>query len=190
MLAGYKTDPTTAFEEGTSFTTDSGYNSELARKGELWSFCSGVLPFLHAVDAAEAAKLLAIVDVNLPVIKEAGQVPSWDALKAVFSNTNLNKMGLKCSDVGGFVDQDAGKTSATTRGSDFPVCQDGTISNPDADSGECSGSWTETPAAAGAGSVEDTSQSLGESIPSAASSALNSISALFAGVVIAGLLKH
>jgi hypothetical protein len=149
-----------------------------------------VLPFLHAVDPTAAAALLDIVDVDKPVIYEQAKTPSWDDLKAVFSNTNLNKMGVKCSDVGGFVDQDAGKTSATTRGSDFPVCQDGTISNPDADSGECSGSWMETPAATGAGSVEDTSQSLGESNPSAASSASNSISALFAGVVLAGLLKH
>jgi len=155
------------------------------------------LPFLHAVDADEAQKLLDVVDVEQDFINKIGDVqtdvgiPSWEKIKAIFSNSNLNKMGVKCSDVGGFVDQDAGKTSATTSGSDFAECQDGTLSNPDADSGECSGSWTEKTASTGP-SDGDTSASLDSesTSQSAASSASISLFTLFAGSVLAGLLRH
>lgn len=145
------------------------------------------------MDAGAATKLLNLVDVDQEVIWKTGEVPSWDGIKAVFSNTNLNKMGVKCSDVGGFVDQDAGKTSATTRNSDFAECTDGTLTNPDADSGECNGSWMEKPASTGGKSLaEETSESLDaeRDSQSQSSSVTFSTSTLFAGIVVAGLLKR
>merc|ERR1719460_2486335 len=101
---GYKTDTRTAYP---------GKNSA-ARKGELYSFCQGVLPFLHAANPAAAA-----------------------TIKGVFTAANLNKMGVSCKDIGAFVDKSADKTSATTLGSDFTMCTDGTISNANADTSKC-----------------------------------------------------
>ena len=124
----YKTDTTTVYPgEQTA-----------ARKGELWAFCSGVLPFLHEVNAADAAKLRAETDI-LPI---DDKIPSFANIKAVFSAGNLNKMGIKCADVGAFTD---GVDTATTLGSDFPLCTDGTVSNANADSAQCTGSWLSLP---------------------------------------------
>ncbi len=50
-------------------------------------------------------------------------------------------MGLSCADIGAFVDKSATSTSLTTPGSDFVQCTDGTISNTDADTGKCTGTW-------------------------------------------------
>jgi hypothetical protein len=127
----YKTDTATVFPgEKTA-----------ARKGELWVFCSGVLPFLHEVNPADAAKLREETDI-VPIDEKT---PSFDKIKAVFSADNLNKMGIKCADVGGFVDKSADKTSATTLGSDFTLCKDGTVSNDNADSAQCTGTWLSVP---------------------------------------------
>ena len=134
---GYKTDPATAFEPSTSYDSVTGYNSEHARKGELWSFCSGVLPFLHQADPAKAAALLTAVDVKTM----ADRYPQWQDVKAVFDGATLNKMGVKCSDIGGFADKNADKTSATTLGSDFTACSAESPNNADADSGQCVGDW-------------------------------------------------
>merc|ERR1712216_560198 len=134
---GYKTDPATAFEPSTSYDSVTGYNSEHARKGELLSFCSGVLPFLHQADPAKAAALLTAVDVKTM----ADRYPQWQDVKAVFDGATLNKMGVKCSDIGGFADKNADKTSATTLGSDFTACSDGSLNNADADSGQYVGDW-------------------------------------------------
>ena len=68
------------------------------------------------------------------------QDPSFANIKAVFSAANLNKMGLSCADIGAFVDKSA-STSLTTLGTDFVQCADGTISNTDADTAKCSGTW-------------------------------------------------
>jgi hypothetical protein len=68
------------------------------------------------------------------------QDPSFANIKAVFSAANLNKMGLSCADIGAFVDKSA-STSLTTLGADFVQCADGTISNTDADTAKCSGTW-------------------------------------------------
>ena len=120
----YKTDDRSKFP---------GDSTSAARKGELWAFCSGVLPFLHDVSSADAealrreADILPLDDIN----------PDFAKIKAVFSAKNLNKMGVKCSDVGGFVDKSSAKTSATTLGSDFAECKDGTLSNAVADSSKC-----------------------------------------------------
>jgi len=120
----YKTDDRSKFP---------GDSSSAARKGELWAFCSGVLPFLHDVSSADAealrreADIMPLDDIN----------PDFAKIKAVFTAENLNKMGVKCSDVGGFVDKSSAKTSATTLGSDFAKCSDGTLSNAVADSSKC-----------------------------------------------------
>ena len=45
---GYKTDGNTAYP---------GDYTSAARKGELWAFCSGVLPFLHEVNESDAEAL-------------------------------------------------------------------------------------------------------------------------------------
>lgn len=131
---GYKTDTSTNFDDGSA--TD-GYHSEKARKGEIWSFCAGALPFLHEADAPSAVTLFEQVKVD----GLSARMPAWTTVKSVFTAANLNKMGVKCADVGGFVDKSADKTSATTLGSDFPQCTDGTLSSAHADSGQCAGDW-------------------------------------------------
>jgi hypothetical protein len=131
---GYKTDPSTNFDDGSA--TD-GYHSEKARKGEIWSFCAGALPFLHEADKPSAKTLFEEVKVD----GLSARKPAWTTVKSVFTAANLNKMGVKCADVGGFVDKSADKTSATTLGSDFPQCTDGTLSSAHADSGQCAGDW-------------------------------------------------
>ena len=120
---GYKTDTSTAYP---------GQNSA-ARKGELYSFCQGVLPFLHAANPAAAATLKAEID----IVGNDAKNPSFATIKGVFTAANLNKMGVSCKDIGAFVDKSADKTSATTLGSDFTMCTDGTISNADADTSKC-----------------------------------------------------
>ena len=132
--AGYKTDTSTNFDDGSA--TD-GYHSEKARKGEIWSFCAGALPFLHEADAPSAVTLFEQVKVD----GLSARMPAWTTVKSVFTAANLNKMGVKCADVGGFVDKSADKTSATTLGSDFLQCTDGTLSSAHADSGQCAGDW-------------------------------------------------
>ena len=136
-IAAYKTDPATEYEPGAD--TQEGYNGEFARKGELWSFCSGVLPFLHA--AAPAAAVTLLGEVNIKTLADTSKA-KWSIIRPLFSAGNLNKMGLKCADVGGFVDKNAAMTSATTLNSDFPVCTDTAQAAPaDADSAQCAGDW-------------------------------------------------
>jgi hypothetical protein len=120
----------------TDTTTNYPGEKTKARKGELWAFCSGVLPFLHGVNAADAATLRAETD----ILPNDDKVPSFANIKAVFSPTNLNKMGIKCADVGEFTD---GVDTATTKGSDFEMCTDTADgpANADADSAKCAGSW-------------------------------------------------
>jgi hypothetical protein len=181
---GYKTDPSTNYEAGNSFTTSSGYNSEFARKGELWSFCSGVLPFLHAVDPTAAAKLL--TEVN--VMTFDGRTPSWTNIKSVFQAEHLNKMGVKCTDVGGFVDKNAQKTSATTVGADFPVCRDGSLSSPDADSGQCTGAWMNAVAASDLGVSPDVAAAGDGMKPESSDAARAHVTASALPTLIAGVI--
>jgi len=188
---GYKTDPTTAYESGETWTTATGYNSEFARKGELWSFCSGVLPLLHAVDAAAAQTLLDQVSVlNI----ESATVAQWSTIKGVFSPTNLNKMGVKCADVGGFVDKTQAKTSATTLGSDFTVCTDTAEVNADADSGQCTGDWMSRSVATTegmtAGGAAASSVAAASTTSAAVGSPAATLPAMLAGVIIAGIFAR
>ena len=115
-----------------------GDPTNAAAQGETWAFCSGVLPFLHEVSAADAATLRAETD----LVPDNSKNPSFSKVKAVFSAKNLNAMGLSCKDIGGFV---PGKdTSLTTEGDDFKTCNDGTISNMYADTTKCTGTWAES----------------------------------------------
>jgi len=188
-IAGYKADPATMYEPGTSFETATGYNSEYARKGELWSFCSGVLPFLHAVDPTAAETLLTQVNVNTI---ENLSLAKWTTIKSVFSATNLNKMGVKCADVGGFVNQDAAKTSATTLRTDFEVCTDDPAVpvNADADTAQCTGEWTTKQVA----TTEGMTPAIAAGIKAGASAAVHrpaaSLPAMLAGLIIAGLFAR
>jgi len=117
----YKTDTTTAYP---------GTNTAKA-KGELWAFCSGVLPFLHEANTTDAATLKAATDIA--IIKDAN--PSFATIIAVFTKANFNKMGVLCTDIGGFVA--SGETGKTVTANDFLMCTDGTISNTDADTSQC-----------------------------------------------------
>lgn len=63
-------------------------------KAEAWAFCSAILPSLNEVDPASAVALKKEVTIN----SEAR--PNWVKVKAAFSTANLNKMGLKCEDIG------------------------------------------------------------------------------------------
>jgi len=122
----YKTDKNTAYP---------GDDTSAARKGELWAFCSGVLPFLHEVNPSAAEKLRAQADI-MPLDNIN---PDFEAIKDVFSADNLNKMGVSCADVGGFVDKSEKKTSLTTKGIDFQQCTDTSAgpNNANADSDMC-----------------------------------------------------
>jgi len=117
----YKTDTTTAWP---------GSNSAKS-KGELWAFCSGVLPFLHEANAASAATLKAATDIA--VIGNAN--PSFTTINGVFTAANLNLMGVSCADIGAFVASTTVGKAVTA--ADHPLCTDGTIVNADADTSQC-----------------------------------------------------
>jgi len=63
-------------------------------KAEAWAFCSAILPSLHEVDPASAEAVKKTVSINT-----AGR-PNWVIVKKAFSTVNINKMGIKCEDVG------------------------------------------------------------------------------------------
>jgi hypothetical protein len=123
----YKTDSKTAFP---------GDSSSAVSKGELWAFCSGVLPFLHEVNPSDAETLRKEAD----IVPRDDINPDFTKIKGVFSAENLNKMGISCADVGGFVDKSE-KTSLTTKGSDFARCTDTSAgpANANADTNMCAG---------------------------------------------------
>jgi hypothetical protein len=188
--AGYKTDPSTNFDD----PSPTGYHSEKTRKGELWSFCSGALPFLHEADASAAVTLFEAVKVS----SLNTQMPAWSTFKSVFTAANLNKMGVKCADVGGFVDKSPEKTSATTQGSDFPRCNDGTLSNSNADSGQCTGDWMSavvipaggSGAAAAGSSTASSTGSSGSKTSDATQAYATFLPMMLAAALNAALLKH
>jgi len=149
------------------------------------------------VDTTAAETLL--TQVSIKTLSTANTA-NWNAIKAVFTATNLNKMGVKCADVGGFVNQDAKKTSATTLNADSPVCNDDAAATApsDADSAQCTGDWmTKMPPACtvisggvprpGAGDAAgdaagETSAAVGR--PAA------TLPAMLAGLIIAGLFAR
>jgi len=92
---------------------------------ETWAFCAAALPALAAVDAAAARRVRAqtfLAGVPKPRI-------SWPVVRAAFGATALNKMGLRCADVGSLnVEYPAAK---------HPVCRDGRVSNADAGTNFC-----------------------------------------------------
>jgi len=126
----YKTDPTTKYP---------GDSTNPGRKAEMWAFCAGVLPFLYEVNPADAKVLRAETDI-VPIDTKD---PSFTKIKGVFLAGNLNKMGVSCKDIGGFVPGVA-STSATTVGSDFAECTDtASIANAHADTTKCIGAWND-----------------------------------------------
>merc|ERR1711865_802973 len=89
----------------------------------------------HEVDAAGAETLRAATAYPTP----GNANPSFTTIKGVFTAANLNKMGVSCADVGGFVavTTPAGKEVTAT---DFEVCTDGATAlwtNTDADTRKC-----------------------------------------------------
>ena len=76
------------------------------------AFCSGAAAFLNEVSSEDADKLQVEYTMDTDT-----KIPSWPNVKAVFSQKNLNKMGIKCADVGSL--QDGGYPNAA-----MPVCTD------------------------------------------------------------------
>jgi len=98
-----------------------------AWKAEAWAFCGAALPFLHAVDAAAAER------VRAEVTLDSDKAPKWAVVKAAFTADNINKMGMRCADIGAYETAEAQHsvctdtaTIANTDGSviDCPVIQD------------------------------------------------------------------
>ncbi|EKX33172.1 hypothetical protein GUITHDRAFT_148112 [Guillardia theta CCMP2712] len=76
-------------------SADITSDSNLAKiKAEAWAFCAAALPWLHDVDPTAAAK------VKEEVIISNAKRPNWSVVKESFSGKNLNKMGIKCDDIG------------------------------------------------------------------------------------------
>jgi len=78
-----------------SSSSEHTSDSDLAKyKAEAWAFCSAALPWLHDVDPTAAAK------VKEEVIISNANRPNWSVVREAFSGKNLNKMGIKCQDIG------------------------------------------------------------------------------------------
>lgn len=67
-----------------------------AWKAEAWAFCGAALPWLHEVDASAAATVKAETTLT------SDAKPDWSKVKAAFSARNINKMGLRCVDIGAY----------------------------------------------------------------------------------------
>jgi len=107
-------------------------------KAEAWAFCSAVLPSLNEADPASAVLLRNTVTIN------SDARPDWAVVKAAFSTANLNKMGIKCEDIGilgsGGYNFDAFAVTLPYTNDELKICSDDTAlisSNPYADSSKC-----------------------------------------------------
>lgn len=107
-------------------------------KAEAWAFCSAILPSLHEVDAASAEAVKKTVTINTDAR------PDWKIVKKAFSAENINKMGIKCEDIGllgsaGY-NFDAYATSPPYEKSELKTCSDDKVlisGNAYADSSKC-----------------------------------------------------
>ncbi|KAJ1467832.1 hypothetical protein T484DRAFT_1985579, partial [Baffinella frigidus] len=92
-------------------------------QAEAYAFCAAALPFLNEADPADAAAVHATVRID-----SAGR-PDWEIVKNAFGAINLNKMGVRCADVGAL--------STSQPESKHEECTDGSLSNAMADAGKC-----------------------------------------------------
>lgn len=90
--------------------------SALAKESaEAWAFCSAALPGLASVDRAAAGRVR--TETYLSGVKRI----NWPVVRDAFGAKNLNKMGLRCADVGSL--------NVEFPGAKHPVCKDGKLSN-------------------------------------------------------------
>lgn len=90
--------------------------SQLAKEAaEGWAFCSATLPLLASVDRGAAAR------VRAQTFLAGNKRINWPVVRAAFSAKNLNKMGIKCSDVGSL--------NVEFKAANHPVCKDGKLTN-------------------------------------------------------------
>jgi hypothetical protein len=116
------------FENGTTIPGRTSSYPHTDKKAEMAAFCSGAAAFLNEVSSEDADKLQVEYTMDTDT-----KIPSWPNVKAVFSQKNLNKMGIKCADVGSL--EDGGYPNAA-----MPVCTDvpADFTNANADSNKCS----------------------------------------------------
>ena len=81
------------------------------------AFCSGAAAFLNEVSPDDAETLRVEYTMETDT-----RIPSWPNVRSVFSQRNLNKMGIKCADVGKLQDGDypnAAMPECTDKDADF-----------------------------------------------------------------------
>eukprot|EP00287_Rhodomonas_sp_CCMP768_P003971 CAMPEP_0196722832 /NCGR_PEP_ID=MMETSP1091-20130531/5055_1 /TAXON_ID=302021 /ORGANISM="Rhodomonas sp., Strain CCMP768" /LENGTH=445 /DNA_ID=CAMNT_0042064611 /DNA_START=24 /DNA_END=1361 /DNA_ORIENTATION=+ len=100
-------------------TTKEGTDEFAKYKGEMWAFCSAALPFLHEADADAAATVRAETEVSNTAS------PDFDKIKEAFNGETVNKMGLRCSDIGHLNKKDY-------KDADHKECNDVDLSNENA----------------------------------------------------------
>jgi len=107
LLYAHKTDITSKYNNGKTPAPDPLKTLSAKAKAEMWAFCSGVVPFLHAANgtvcptcAAKAAAIKAEASLHTTPASEVSQANVINALDA----TALNAMGVKCADVGKMAD--------------------------------------------------------------------------------------
>jgi hypothetical protein len=70
-------------------------------KAEAWAFCQQAAILLHEVDPQAAADVK-----KHTMLDSTSNRPDFSVIKNAFRGANINKMGLKCSDIGG-LDEEA-----------------------------------------------------------------------------------
>ena len=93
---------------------------------QMAAFCSGAAAFVNEVSAVDAEKLRVEYTMETDT-----KIPDWPTVRAVFSQKNLNNMGIKCTDIGKL--QDGGYPNAA-----MPDCVDvaADFTNTNADSNQ------------------------------------------------------
>lgn len=90
--------------------------SKLAKEAaEAWAFCAAALPGLAAVDGGAARR------VRAQTFLGGNRRPQWSIVRAAFGASTLNKMGIRCADVGSL--------NVEYPAAGHPVCKDGRLSN-------------------------------------------------------------
>lgn len=107
-------------------------------KAEAWAYCVPILPSLHEADPASAQLLKDAVNIS------SVERPNWNVVKRALSNTNMNKMGLMCEDIGYLGANNAAMyvNVPPMTAEEKTSCKDDTAliqANPSADSTKCAG---------------------------------------------------